>query len=200
MSEYFVKNVDLDLVFKPRITTKRGDVGYSINGVDISNKYEKTANDFDQLNYNTNIRVPSSIFSGVYRDLRYLFQSYNAYFIRATLYTSPETKKKYKNFGDGKVSIYLQKQYLKPVGGYYKIRFTVDGGRATTINEPIGDINTDIFFQYTYVSGRDGGQYYGGRGNGNHYIGILDVNSGVSTNTLVNVAFSSPSRGPYYTY
>jgi hypothetical protein len=200
MSEYFVKNVDLDLVFKPRITTKRGDVGYSINGVDISNKYEKTANDFDQLNYNTNIRVPSSIFSGRYRDLRYLFQSYNAYFIRATLYTSPETKKKYKNFGDGQVSIYLQKQYLKPVGGYYKIRFTVDGGRATTINEPIGDINTLIFFQYTYVSGNDGGQYYGGSGNGNHYIGILDVNSGVSTNTLVNVAFSSPSQGPYYTY
>lgn len=197
MSEYFVKNLDLDLVFKPRITTKRGDVGYSINGVDISNKYEKTANNFDQLNYNTNIRVP---FSESYRDLRYLFQSYSAYFIRATLYTSPETKKKYENYGDGKVSIYLQKQYLKPVGGYYKIRFTVDGGRATTINEPIGDINTLIFFQYTYVSGHDGGQYYGGRGNGNHYIGILDVNSGVSTNTLVNVAFSGPSRGPYYTY
>lgn len=193
MSEYFVKNLDLDLVFKPRITTKRGDVGYSINGVDISNKYEKTANYFDQLNYNTNIRVS-------FYDLRYLFQSYSAYFIRATLYTSPETKKKYENYGDGKVSIYLQKQYLKPVGGYYNIRFYVDGGRATTIYEPIGDINTPIFFQYTYVSGNDGGQYYGGRGNGNHYIGILDVNSGVSTNILVNVAFSSPSRGPYYTY
>ena len=200
MSEYFTLGKDLDNVFKLRITSKAPDVGYSINGVDISNRYEKTANDWDQINYNTNIKTPSQFFSGRYRDLRYLFQSYSAYFIRATLYTSPETKKKYENYGDGKVSIYLQKQYLKPVGGYYKIRFTVDGGRATTINEPIGDINTLIFFQYTYVSGNDGGQYYGGRGNGNHYIGILDVNSGVSTNTLVNVAFSGPSRGPYYTY
>lgn len=184
MSEYFTLGKDLDDVFKLRITSKAPDVGYSINGVDISNRYEKTANDWDQINYDTNIKTPSQIFSGRYRDLRYVFQSSNAYFIKATLYTVPETYKKYQDLNDGKVNIYIETEYLKAVGGNYKLTFKDDNTRVTTITRSTG--TASIFYQYT------------GFPSGNHTITVTDANSSASGSVQVNVAYSSPSRGPYY--
>lgn len=42
-SGYEVNGVDFDDIFEPRTTTKRANVGFQINGSDISNLYEKSS-------------------------------------------------------------------------------------------------------------------------------------------------------------
>jgi hypothetical protein len=66
-SGYLVNNTDLDSIFDALETTKRADVGYSVSGVDISNRYEPSSGG-DQIAYNTN-------YTSVGTDLRYLFRA-----------------------------------------------------------------------------------------------------------------------------
>jgi hypothetical protein len=67
-SGYLVNSIDLDDIFDALETTKRADVGYSVSGVDISNRYEPSAGSYDQIGYNTN-------YSSAGTDLRYLFRA-----------------------------------------------------------------------------------------------------------------------------
>jgi len=66
-SNITVNGVDLDSIFDALETTKRADVGYSVSGVDISNRYEPSSGG-DQIAYNTN-------YTSVGTDLRYLFRA-----------------------------------------------------------------------------------------------------------------------------
>lgn len=63
-----VNNVDLDSIFKARQTAKRADVGFIVNGVDISNRYEAANDPEKQITFDTNFKSEST-------DLRYLFMS-----------------------------------------------------------------------------------------------------------------------------
>lgn len=65
-----INGVDMDLVFKARVSTKRADVGFQIGGVDISNRYEKSASLGDRISSNTGYKA-----AGV--DLQTLFQDIN---------------------------------------------------------------------------------------------------------------------------
>ncbi len=66
-NEYKYQGSDLASRFATRSSAKRADVGYKINGVDVSNYWEKTSGG-DQINYDTGFKS-----GGV--DFRYLFRS-----------------------------------------------------------------------------------------------------------------------------
>lgn len=66
-SGYLVNSTDLDDIFLALETTKRADVGYSVGGVDISNRYEPSSGG-DQIGYDTH-------YTSTGTDLRYLFRA-----------------------------------------------------------------------------------------------------------------------------
>ena len=67
-NEYTVNGSDLSAVFASRTSAKRADVGYAINGTDVSNYWEKSGGG-DQINYNTGFAISDGT------DFRYLFRS-----------------------------------------------------------------------------------------------------------------------------
>jgi hypothetical protein len=67
-SGYLVNNTDLDDIFDALETTKRANIGYSVSGVDISNRYEPSAGSYDQISFDTH-------YTSTGTDLRYLFRA-----------------------------------------------------------------------------------------------------------------------------
>lgn len=66
-SGYSVSGTDLDDLFEFRSTAKIADVGYAVNGVDISNRYEKLASGSSTTptGYKTNGNDLNTLFAGI---------------------------------------------------------------------------------------------------------------------------------------
>lgn len=142
-SNFQVNKTDLDNIFKPLFTTKRADVGYQANNVDISTYYEPTLSAYDQAITNTGLYT-----SGI--DLRYFFQGINYYNInKLTIITTPEKREKYFRRYNGAIYVYVFTEYLKQINGFFYVSVQVGG---TIINQlvPIGPpAPATILFTFT---------------------------------------------------
>jgi hypothetical protein len=127
-SRYTINSQDLDNIFKPRSSAKIANVNIRVQGVDISNRYERSQNTSDRITFNTNIRIGNS-------DLRTLFASKTARKLTFSYYTVGETWERYGRRQDGQIHVtILQANYNQSGGHNYSVR--VYGGNTSDAGSP----------------------------------------------------------------
>ena len=175
-----VNNVDLDNIFAPRTSTKRADIQFLYNGVDLSNRYEPSINSADQISYNTGFQSNGT-------DLRYVFKDKNYTRLVIRVYTYAETAGNYGRFNDGSIQVQVDTTYAKLNNTNTQYNFTANiGGTTYTSSVPASDP-----LGYKNIATRSGlnGQNYG--------VTVTDVNSGNSIYIVVNVPYGTPASRVY---
>jgi len=130
MSNYNSNGVNLDTLFKARVNTKRADVGFKVNGIDISNRYEKTQVPEDRILFNTNIQS-----GGV--DLKTYFASISYKKLSFSYYTVGESWERYGRHQDGQIHVTILGANFNESGAHnFSVR--VFGGNSTESNFGFG--------------------------------------------------------------
>lgn len=170
---------DLDNIFKPRQSSKRADVGYTVAGTDISNRYEKTFNWYDQYGGNTNILTGGT-------DLRYLFQRAGAYYVnRFDIVTTEEKPEKYIRRRDGTMTVSVDTRYARVYGGHVYLRVTIHGVASQDKYVYVGEGSTTVDFVFGGLSGdmrqaEDKSKYVDDSSTGEYCVTVQDLYSGAS--------------------
>jgi hypothetical protein len=132
-SGYFVGTTNLDDIFRARVSDKRADVGFkAADGIDISNRFEKSIGTSDRLSYNTGFRSGTT-------DLKDIFQAKG--YLKVKFTVTSESKSEYASSDNGSIKIEFD--------GYSKNYYlTFTGKTAATLTS-----NTSHTF--SGLSGRD---------------------------------------------
>ena len=173
-------NVDLDDLFALRSSTKRANVQFQYNGVDLSDRYEPSQNSQDRIDTNTGYQSNGT-------DLRDLFRAKNYTRLVVRVITNRETYETYGRNNDGSIVVYVDTTYAKLNGTGTQYNFSINiGGTAYTkaiaSSNPLG---------YTEVARRTSLNAQ------NYNVTVTDNNSGKSLSFIVNVPYNTPTSRTY---
>lgn len=166
---------DLDDVFKARLSAKRDDVGISVNGTDISNRYEKLTSPSHAIPTDT------KLFSGT-TDLRWLFMDIDFLQISANITTNPETPSTYQSTNNGSIVC----------------EFNVRNSSKVThriISSNIGGQNSEAITTAGSVSFRRGSL-----SSGNYTVMFRDVVANITDTRTISVPYGGSGTTQNFTF
>lgn len=187
-SGYTVNGTDLDSIFKLRAGLPRLAVGYSVSGIDISNRYERTLTNADQITYNTN-------FINAGTDLRYAFQKKTYYIIEANANTYQETAQSYAWNNNGSVGVTVKTRYAQLAGdNTYKFTFSLYGPFAYQ-----GNVTYATHYLYPVVASgaTSASSTFNGCNSGTYTLTVTDQTSGASGSVNVFVPYNTATVYSY---
>lgn len=166
-----INGVDLDAIYLPRVSTKRADVSYFVNGVDITNDYEPYvagSTKAQPVLYNNTGTDLSDLFARKgYRQMNYQY------------YTVAETASQYKNNNNGQVVVTIINANLNSPGTH---NYTVTLKQTTVISSQTASFTTNTrVFTFT------------GLNSGNYTITVKDNSVGglTDSNRSVTVGYDT---------
>lgn len=188
MSGYFYNGTNLDNIFKVRQTSKIANVGFSSEGNDISNRYEKSFTADDRYSLNVNFKN----FDGT--DLSQLFQRASYWKISASLSSSTETFNNYNWNNDGSITVVVQTRYLKlnQSTQTYNIKLTMWKPQYNAWpGTNIAGSTVTAFGSANASASTVSASFNGLNGNTTYTVYVQDTNSGLTGSANIYVRYNN---------